>query len=147
MGWTTQKWKYSIVTRDTVAPMNIVVPTKYPLSHYDRIVVFEIRLHNESLMLYRPVLHGNWNGLSLARRALKDNFPTPTVPLMALLPNHQVFLLDPVFSKLWYCPALAFTYFLMLNIQNHLHSGLFPPFPYLIYFGSVRFASMFNLWW
>jgi hypothetical protein len=32
-------------------------------------------------MLYRPALHGNWNALSLARRALKDKFPTPTVPL------------------------------------------------------------------
>jgi len=25
-------------------------------------------------MLYRPALHGNWNALSLARRALKDKF-------------------------------------------------------------------------
>jgi hypothetical protein len=47
-------------------------------------------------MLYRPVLHGNWNALSLARRALKDKFPTPTVPLTAVLPNRQVFLPDPV---------------------------------------------------
>jgi len=38
--------------------MNIEVPTKYPLSQ-DRIVVFEIRLHSKSLMLYRPALHGN----------------------------------------------------------------------------------------
>jgi len=35
--------------------------------------------------------------LSLARRALKDRFPTPKVPLTALLSNHQVFLPDPVF--------------------------------------------------
>jgi hypothetical protein len=34
--------------------------------------------------------------LSLARRALKDKFPTPTVPLTAMLPNRQVFLPDPV---------------------------------------------------
>jgi hypothetical protein len=27
----------------------------------------------------------------------KDKFPTPTVPLTAVLPNRQVFLLDPVF--------------------------------------------------
>ena len=44
--------QYSIATRDTVVPMNIEVPTKYPLSHNDRIVVLEIRLHSESPMLY-----------------------------------------------------------------------------------------------
>jgi len=38
--------------------MNIEVPTKYPLSQ-DRIVVFEIRLHSKSPMLYRPALHSN----------------------------------------------------------------------------------------
>jgi hypothetical protein len=42
----------------TLIPMNIEVPTKYPLSQ-DRIVVFEIRLHSKSLMLYTPALHGN----------------------------------------------------------------------------------------
>jgi hypothetical protein len=42
----------------TLIPMNIEVPTKYPLSQ-DGIVVFEIRLHNKSPMLYRPALHGN----------------------------------------------------------------------------------------
>jgi hypothetical protein len=42
----------------TLVPMNIEVQTKYPLSQ-DRIVVFEIRLHNKSPMLYRPALHGN----------------------------------------------------------------------------------------
>jgi hypothetical protein len=47
-------------------------------------------------MLYRPALHGNWNALSLARRALKDKFPTPTIPLTAVLPNRQVFLPKPV---------------------------------------------------
>ena len=31
----------------TLVPMNIEVPTKYPLSQ-DRIVVFEIRLHNKN---------------------------------------------------------------------------------------------------
>ena len=76
--------------------MNIEVPTKYPLSHDDRIVVFEICLHSESPVLYRPTLHGYLNALSLARRALKDKFPMPAVPLTAVLPNHQVFLLDPV---------------------------------------------------
>ena len=60
----------------TLVPINIEVPTKYPLSQ-DRIVVFEISLHSKSQMLYRPALHGNWNALSLARRALKDKFPTP----------------------------------------------------------------------
>ena len=83
--------QYKIVTRDTVVPMNIEVPTKYLLSHNNRIV-FEICLHSESPMLYQPELHGNWNALSLAKRALKDNFPMPTVPLTALLQNCQVFL-------------------------------------------------------
>jgi len=91
--------QYSIATRDTVVPMNIEVPTKYPLSHNDRIVVLAIRLHSESTMLYRPALHGNWNALSLARRALNEKFPTPTVPLTAVLPNRQVFLPDPVEPK------------------------------------------------
>jgi hypothetical protein len=50
-------------------------------------------------MLNRPALHGNWNTLSLTRRALKDKFPTPTVPLITVLPNRQVFLPDPVYTK------------------------------------------------
>jgi len=75
--------------------MAIELPMKYPLSQ-DRIVVFEIRLHSKSPMLYRPALHGNSNALSLARRALKDKFPTPTVPLSTVLQNRQVFLPDPV---------------------------------------------------
>jgi hypothetical protein len=75
--------------------MNIEVPTKYPLSQ-DRILVFEIRLHNISPMLYRPALHGNSNALCIARKALKDKFPTPTVPLTTVLQNRQVFLPDPV---------------------------------------------------
>jgi len=79
----------------TLVPKNIEVPTKYPLSQ-DRIVVFEIRLHSKSPMLYRPALHGKWSALSLARRALNDKFPTPTVPLTTVLPNCQVFLPDPV---------------------------------------------------
>jgi hypothetical protein len=76
--------------------MNIEVPTKYQLSHNDRIIVFENRLHSKSPMLYRPALHGNWNALSLARRALKDKYPMLTVPLTALLQNRQVFLPDPI---------------------------------------------------
>jgi hypothetical protein len=43
---------------DSVILMNIEVLTKYPLSH-DRIIVFEMRLHSERPMLYRPALHGN----------------------------------------------------------------------------------------
>jgi hypothetical protein len=39
--------------------MNIEVPMKYPLSHNERIVDLEIRLHSESLMLYKAALHGN----------------------------------------------------------------------------------------
>ena len=88
--------QYSTATRDTVVVRNIEVPTKYLLSH-DRIVVFEICLQSES-----PALHGNWNALRLARRALKDKFPTPMVPLTAVLPNHQVFLRDPVEQQLAY---------------------------------------------
>jgi hypothetical protein len=42
----------------TLVPMNIEVPTKYPVCQ-DRIVVFENRLHSKSPMLYRPALHGN----------------------------------------------------------------------------------------
>jgi hypothetical protein len=71
------------------------VPTKYPLSQ-DRIVVFEIRLHSKSPVLYRPALHGNWKALNFARTALKDTFPTPTFPLTTVLQNRQVFLPDPV---------------------------------------------------
>ena len=43
---------------DTAVPMNFEVTTKYLLSHNDRTVVLEIRLHSESPMLYRPALHG-----------------------------------------------------------------------------------------
>ena len=81
----------------TLVPMNIEVPTKYRLSHKDRIVVFENRLHSKSPMLYRPALHGNWNALSLASTALKHKFSTPTVLLTAVLQNRQVFLPDPVY--------------------------------------------------
>jgi hypothetical protein len=83
----------------TLISMNIKVLTKYQLSHIDRLVAFENRLHSENPMLYRPAVHGNWNASSLARRALKYKFPTPTVPLTAVLPNHQVFLPDPVQHK------------------------------------------------
>ena len=58
----------------TLVLMNIEVPTKYPLSQ-DRIIVFEIRLYSKSPMLYRPALHGNWNALSLAKRAWRTNSP------------------------------------------------------------------------
>jgi len=90
--------QYSIATTDTVVPMNIEISKRSPLSHKDRIVVLEIRLHSENPMLYRPALHGNWNSLSLARRTLKDKFPTPTIPLTAVLRNRQVFLPDRVQS-------------------------------------------------
>jgi len=79
--------QYSIATSDTVVPMNIEVPKKYPLSHKDRIVVLEIRLHSEIPTLYRPAFYDNWNALGLARRALKDKYPTPTIPLTAVSPN------------------------------------------------------------
>jgi len=38
--------------------------------------------------------------LNLARRALKDKFPTPTAPLTTVLQNRQVFLPDPVLVNL-----------------------------------------------
>ena len=91
--------EYSIATMDAVVPINIEEPTKYPLSHNARTVVLAIRLHSESPMLYRPALHGNWNALSLARRALKDKFHTPTIPLTAVLQNRQVFLPDFVYPS------------------------------------------------
>jgi hypothetical protein len=75
--------------------MDIEVPLKNPLSQ-DRIVVFENCLHSKSPFLYGPALYGNWNALSLARRALKEKFPTPMVPLTAVLQNRQVFLPDPI---------------------------------------------------
>jgi hypothetical protein len=77
--------------------MNIEVSTKYPLSQ-DRIDVFGKRLHSKSPMLYRPALYSNSNALSLARRALKDKFPTPMVPLTTVLQYRQVFLPDPVLN-------------------------------------------------
>jgi len=51
--------QYSIATSDTVVPMNIEIPAKYPLSHNDGIVVLEIRLHRESPTPYRPAPRGN----------------------------------------------------------------------------------------
>jgi hypothetical protein len=85
-----------VLRLETLVPLNIEVPTQYPLSHNDRIVVFEIHLHSKRPVFYRPALHGNWNALSIARRALKDKFPTPTVPLKTVLQNRQVFLPDTV---------------------------------------------------
>ena len=35
------------------------VSTKYTLSHNDRIVVLEMRLHSDFPILYRAALHGN----------------------------------------------------------------------------------------
>jgi hypothetical protein len=51
--------KHPVFGLGTRVLMNIEVPTKYQLSHDDRIVVFENHLHSENLMLYRPALHGN----------------------------------------------------------------------------------------
>jgi len=38
----------TVLPLDTVVPMNIEVPTKYPQSHNDRTVVLAIRLHSEA---------------------------------------------------------------------------------------------------
>jgi len=78
--------------------MNIEVPKKYPLSHNDRIVVLEIRLHSESPMLYRPALHGNWNVLSLARRVLKEKIPYANDSTHRFVANRPVFLPNHVFE-------------------------------------------------
>jgi hypothetical protein len=43
----------------TLVPMNIEVPTKYPLSKERKLLFFEIRLHSKSPMVYSPALHGN----------------------------------------------------------------------------------------
>jgi len=103
----------------TLVPMNTEVPTKYPLSQ-DTIVVFENRLHSKSPMLYRPVLHGNWNALSLARRALKNKFPTPTVPPTAVLQNCQVFLPDPVYIYI-YIHIYIYIY-IYTHTHTHIHT-------------------------
>ena len=109
--YVSRPQQYSIATSDTVVPINVEVPTKYQLSHNARNVVLELRLHCESPMLYRPALHGKWNALSLARWALKDKFPTPTISLTAVLPNRQVFLPDPVyFSETINCIDLSSYY-------------------------------------
>jgi len=96
--------KEEVLRLGTLVPMNIEVPTKYPLSQ-DRIVVFENRLHSKSPMLYRPALHGNRNALSLTSRALKDKFPTPTVPLTTVLQNRQIFMPDPIYTAFDICFA------------------------------------------
>jgi hypothetical protein len=109
----------------TLVLINIEVPTKYPLNQ-DRIVVFEIRLHNKSLMLYRPALHGNWTALSLAKRALKNKFPTPTVPLTTVLQNCQVFLSDRVL----YCTVLMVElkfYYTWAEVNFHPYNNLKSP--------------------
>ena len=103
----------------TLVPKNIEVPTKYPLTQ-DRIVVFEICLHSKSSMLYRPALHGNLNALSITRRALKDKFPTPTVPLKTVLQNRQVFLPDPVyqFNDSWSPEGMSTASYQNLTLMN-----------------------------
>jgi hypothetical protein len=109
----------------TLVPMNIEVPTKYPLSN-DRIVVFEICLHSKSPMLYRPALLGNWNALSLARRALKDKFPTPTVPFTTVLTNRQVFLPDPVQSA-WHKIIYSWPFAFLISQTRNLTLWHFVP--------------------
>jgi hypothetical protein len=112
----------------TLFRMNIEVPTNYPLSQ-DRIIVFEIRLHSKSPMLYRPMLHGNWNALGLARGALKEKFPTPTVPLTAVMQNRQVFLADPILCNTVCCLSCkayreealkGFLCFLVMEISDEI---------------------------
>jgi len=117
----------SIATRDTVVPINIEVPTKYSLSHNDRIVALETGLHSESPMVYRPALHGNWKALSLATRALKDKFPTPKIPLTAVLPNRQIFLPDPVLYGMLinYISFMSFVLYVFVSCVPCLLSLLF----------------------
>jgi hypothetical protein len=91
--------------------MNIEVPMKYPLRQ-------DTDFHNKSPMLYRPALFGKWNALSLARRALKDKFPTPTVPLTTVLQNRQVFLPDPVFMYVCVCVCVCVYVCVYIYIYN-----------------------------
>jgi hypothetical protein len=91
----------------TVVPMNIEVPTKYRVKKRPK--------------LYRPVLHGNWNALSLARKALKDKFPTSTVPLTTVLQNHQVFLPDLVYMCVYkYIRKLKYITRITLSSSWHI---------------------------
>jgi hypothetical protein len=101
----------------TLVPMNIEVPKKYPLSQV-KIVVIEIHLLSKSPMLYRPALHGNWNALSLARSALKDKFPIPTVLLKTVLQNRQVFLPDPVFVTKTRC-CITFIFMFLIRFLKY----------------------------
>jgi hypothetical protein len=73
-------------------------------------------------MLYRPALHGNWNAFSLARRALKDIFPPPTVPLTTVLQNRQVFLPDPVYPT-----RCNFTQFIYIWKRLYMFQVVPPP--------------------
>jgi hypothetical protein len=86
----------------TLIPMNIEVRQNINWvtteSFFKIISTAKTRCSTDHPMLYRSALHGNWNAFSLARRALKDKFPTPTVPLAAVVQNRQVFLPDPVRS-------------------------------------------------
>jgi hypothetical protein len=122
----------------TLVPMNIEVPKKYPLSQ-DRIVVFEIRLHNKSPMLYRPALHGNRNALSLARRALKNKFPTPMVPLKIVLQNRHVFLPDPVyvFNIFFYTTLPIFSCLFLKSKNRDKHQNY--KFFYLTFLITLKF--------
>jgi hypothetical protein len=75
--------------------MNIEVPTKYPVSQ-DRIVVLKFVSTTKARCSTHQRFMTTRNALSLARRALKVKFSTPTVPLTTILQNRQVFLPDPV---------------------------------------------------
>ena len=112
----------------TLVPINIEVPTNYPLSHNYRIVVFEIRLHSKLPMLYRPALRGNRNTLSIARIALKDKFPTPAVPLTTVLQNSQVFLPDPILY--WEWGRFKLWMVLIVWSLSVIKASVFKHFPY-----------------
>jgi hypothetical protein len=106
----------SIATRDTRSDEYWSADEISSESRQNRFFFF-FRLHRKSPMLYRPALHGNWNALSLARRALKDKFPTPTVTLTTVLQNYQVFLPDTVDNH-WPPDRLS-----VLYSFNRLHGG------------------------
>jgi len=79
----------------TLVPMNIEVPTKYPLSQ-DRIVVFEICLHSKSPMLYRQrSMATQMLWVSLEERS-RTNSARQRFHSQLFLQNRQVFLPDPV---------------------------------------------------
>jgi len=86
-----QQW--STTTRNTVVLMNVEVPTKYLLSQNNNIVIFEICLQSKDKTLRQPVLHSDCNALRHTIKCTQGQRPHVSVPLTAMLPKQQVFVL------------------------------------------------------